>query len=263
MRTEIEFADHAAGADAIGDLFGVGPELLRDGGGWAVETFTRFGTHNSFVDNSVSSNAPNGTATAQAGGLSTGDVNITTAIDESTISGNQVSAQSKSGQAVMFGAGLSNGGLLKVTNTSVLRNTGHASAAAGSAHGGGIWNSSFGGGPPFGTVMLTNSIVSGNALSAHGGITPVGGGLYTDGPATLTGDHINGNTPDNCSGGELLRKNYQRRTRCRFRASVTRGEADECVTPLGSRGGHDGASEFVDACHQPLVESVHVLVACR
>src|SRR3954467_13110406 len=47
LRTEIEFADHAAGADAIRDLFGVGPELLRDGEGWAVETFTRFGTHNS------------------------------------------------------------------------------------------------------------------------------------------------------------------------------------------------------------------------
>ena len=47
MRTEIEFADHAAGAHAIGELFGVGPELLRDGEGWAVETFTRFGTHNS------------------------------------------------------------------------------------------------------------------------------------------------------------------------------------------------------------------------
>ena len=47
LRTEIEFADHAAGADAIGDLFGVGRELLRDGEGWAVETFTRFGTHNS------------------------------------------------------------------------------------------------------------------------------------------------------------------------------------------------------------------------
>src|SRR3954467_15613973 len=47
LRTEIEFADHAAGADATGELFGVGHELLRDGEGWAVETFTRFGTHNS------------------------------------------------------------------------------------------------------------------------------------------------------------------------------------------------------------------------
>ncbi len=47
LRTEIEFSDHAAGAGAIKAMFGVGPELLRDGEGWAVETFLRFGTHNS------------------------------------------------------------------------------------------------------------------------------------------------------------------------------------------------------------------------
>jgi len=47
LRTEIEYADHAAGAAGIQALFDVGPELLRDGEGWAVETFLRFGTHNS------------------------------------------------------------------------------------------------------------------------------------------------------------------------------------------------------------------------
>jgi kynurenine formamidase len=47
LRTEIEFSDHAAGAQAIRALFGVGPELLRDREGWAVETFTRLGTNNS------------------------------------------------------------------------------------------------------------------------------------------------------------------------------------------------------------------------
>ena len=47
LRTDISFADHGAGAQAIEALLGVGPELLRDGEGWAVETFTRFGTHNS------------------------------------------------------------------------------------------------------------------------------------------------------------------------------------------------------------------------
>src|SRR5512134_1130996 len=47
LRTEITYSDHAAGAAAIETLFGVGPELLRDGEGWAVETFTRFGTHDS------------------------------------------------------------------------------------------------------------------------------------------------------------------------------------------------------------------------
>jgi kynurenine formamidase len=47
LRTEIQFADHAAGAGQIGEMFGVGRELLRDGEGWAIETFARLGTHNS------------------------------------------------------------------------------------------------------------------------------------------------------------------------------------------------------------------------
>jgi kynurenine formamidase len=47
LRTEIEYSDHAAGVGAIQAMFGVGPELLRDGEGWAVETFLRLGTHNS------------------------------------------------------------------------------------------------------------------------------------------------------------------------------------------------------------------------
>jgi kynurenine formamidase len=47
LRTEIEFADHAAGAAAIEAMFGVGRDLLRDGEGWAVDAFTRLGTHNS------------------------------------------------------------------------------------------------------------------------------------------------------------------------------------------------------------------------
>jgi kynurenine formamidase len=47
LRTEIEFSDHAAGAAQIEAMFGVGPELLRDGEGWAVDAFTRLGTHNS------------------------------------------------------------------------------------------------------------------------------------------------------------------------------------------------------------------------
>ena len=47
LRTEIAYEDHAAGARAIETLFGVGPELLRAGEGWAVDTFMRFGTHNS------------------------------------------------------------------------------------------------------------------------------------------------------------------------------------------------------------------------
>jgi kynurenine formamidase len=47
LRTDVRYEDHAAGAEAIRALFGVEPELLRDGEGWATDTFTRFGTHNS------------------------------------------------------------------------------------------------------------------------------------------------------------------------------------------------------------------------
>ena len=47
LRTDIAFESHAQGAEAIQALFGVGPELLRDGEGWSTESFLRFGTHNS------------------------------------------------------------------------------------------------------------------------------------------------------------------------------------------------------------------------
>ena len=46
LRTEIELRDHARGAQDIEALLGVPPHLLRDGEGWAVEEFTRLGTHN-------------------------------------------------------------------------------------------------------------------------------------------------------------------------------------------------------------------------
>ena len=46
LRTDIEYADHAAGAVQIEALLGVPARLLRDGEGWATETFTRLGTHN-------------------------------------------------------------------------------------------------------------------------------------------------------------------------------------------------------------------------
>ena len=47
LRTEIAYRDHAEGARAVEELLGVPARLLRDGEGWAVEEFTRFGTHNS------------------------------------------------------------------------------------------------------------------------------------------------------------------------------------------------------------------------
>jgi len=47
LRTDIEYVDHAGGSAQIEALLGVPKRLMRDSEGWAVETFTRFGTHNS------------------------------------------------------------------------------------------------------------------------------------------------------------------------------------------------------------------------
>ena len=47
LRTDVDYSDHSEGAAQIQAMFGLAPELLRDGEGWATETFTRLGTHNS------------------------------------------------------------------------------------------------------------------------------------------------------------------------------------------------------------------------
>jgi kynurenine formamidase len=47
LRTDIEYEDHSAGAAHIEALLGVPARLLRDGEGWATETLTHLGTHNS------------------------------------------------------------------------------------------------------------------------------------------------------------------------------------------------------------------------
>jgi kynurenine formamidase len=46
QRTGIDYVDHAEGASEIEALFGLTPDLLRDGEGWTRETLT-LGTHNS------------------------------------------------------------------------------------------------------------------------------------------------------------------------------------------------------------------------
>jgi kynurenine formamidase len=47
MRVDIDYYDHEAGAKEVEALFGLPPELLRNGEGWARETITSLGTHNS------------------------------------------------------------------------------------------------------------------------------------------------------------------------------------------------------------------------
>jgi len=47
LRTEIAYSGHQEGAAQVEAMFGVPPDLLRDGEGWAVDEFTKLGTHSS------------------------------------------------------------------------------------------------------------------------------------------------------------------------------------------------------------------------
>ncbi len=47
LRTDVHLTDHAQGARDIEAMLGVPSRLLRNGEGWALEEFTRLGTHNS------------------------------------------------------------------------------------------------------------------------------------------------------------------------------------------------------------------------
>lgn len=47
QRIRIEFSDHTQGLEEVKRLFGIGPELLRNGEAWAVETIAQLGTHSS------------------------------------------------------------------------------------------------------------------------------------------------------------------------------------------------------------------------
>ena len=44
-RVELKYTSHAEGAAQAHTMLGVPPGLLRGGEGWAVEEFTRLGTH--------------------------------------------------------------------------------------------------------------------------------------------------------------------------------------------------------------------------
>jgi kynurenine formamidase len=47
LRVDLNYSDHVEGARQIKKMFGIEEFLLRDGEGWAVEEFSRFGTHSS------------------------------------------------------------------------------------------------------------------------------------------------------------------------------------------------------------------------
>ena len=125
---------------------------------------------------------------------------------DSTISGNQVTATSRSGMAIVRGAGLANTGPLLLSNVTITGNSATATAPHGWVRGGGVFNSAVFTGPPFPappspSLVVHGGTISRNILQAGHGAIASGGGIYSKGfRAQADTGVVTANTPDNCVG---------------------------------------------------------------
>ena len=116
-------------------------------------------------------------------------------ITDSVVAGNSATAITRTGDAVVQGAGVFNDSLLTLRRVLVHDNTANADGPSGRAEGGGIWNSDEFTGPPV-ELTLDHVAVTGNALLGGRAIERRGGGLYTTYPFTQTATVIGRNAPD-------------------------------------------------------------------
>lgn len=114
----------------------------------------------------------NGTASGGGGGISNAGILTVT---DSIITGNTTDA---------FGGGIMNFGTLTLSNSTVSGNS------ASCCNGGGIYNG--------GTLTLTNSTVAGNSVALF-----FGGGIYNASVLNMTNDTFSGNTAGCCHGGGI------------------------------------------------------------
>ena len=149
------------------------------------------------IRNHVRADAPSGTlALAIEGGL---QVQGSLVAHSSRISDNSVVATSSGGFAGATGGGLDNLAQATLEDTVVSGNSVTANGPFGAAHGGGVSNFTLDPNNPPDLKML-NSSITGNSVHASPGITPEGGGLWTDQPLLLVRTTISGNSPDQCFG---------------------------------------------------------------
>jgi hypothetical protein len=171
--------------------------MFTDAGGVEVDGVATI-TNTRIVANSLEASAPAGTVIAVGGGLAVGFHNGVT-VRNSLIARNTVAAASAGGTPIGAGGGVENNGVLTLKRTLVVGNSAVATGPSGIVHGGGISNETFpGDSPPI--LTLTDSVIAANRLSASPGVTPQGGGLFTDSPVTMTRTVIAGNQPDQCFG---------------------------------------------------------------
>jgi len=178
---------------------GVAGFVLSNSGGIGIDGAATI-IDSTIVSNSVVAQAPDGIVAAAGGGLLADSVGGVT-VRRSLVGRNSVGATSANGSVFLQGAGVTNFGLMTLDRTQVIDNSGTARGPGGSIQGGGIWNSNFDGGPPtVPQLTVTDSVVTANRLSASGGLTPQGGGVYTTFSIAFTRTAITGNRPDQCFG---------------------------------------------------------------
>jgi len=125
---------------------------------------------------------------------------------DSTISGNQVTATSRSGMAIVRGAGLANTGPLLLSHVTISGNRATASAPHGWVRGGGVFNSALFTGPAFPpppspSLVVHGGTISHNILRVRHGTIASGGGIYSKGFRAQAGTGVvTANTPDDCVG---------------------------------------------------------------
>ncbi len=124
---------------------------------------------------------------------------VTPTVTGARIAHNTVAAIAPHGAATVEGAGITNNGQLTLNRITVTGNVARAVGRSGSAQGAGIWN-----GPlfaPKSPLAVTDSRITGNAVTGSKTILLRGGGLFTAGvPTTLTRTVLAHNSPDQCYG---------------------------------------------------------------
>lgn len=171
-------------------------------GGILEADFSATIDHVRVVGNSISVRSDSGTAGA-IGTLAAFDQGPGPIVfSNGLVSGNTVTAVSRTGTAQVQGAGVANDGLLDLRDTTVAANVASALAPSGFALGGGVWNGELNPGPgPVSSLSLESSLVTLNAVVGPQGVSRAGGGIFTVGfPVSLSRTRVAANLPDNCAG---------------------------------------------------------------
>lgn len=127
-----------------------------------------------------------------------------TTLAASVIEGNQTTVVAADGPVSLFGAGVVNGGQLRLDEVSILDNVGIGVGHDAVLQGAGLWNGPIIESNP-GASTLADTTITGNSLTA-GGAGRAEGAIYTESPLSTAGATLADNGPEGCHGCHAVRK---------------------------------------------------------